>query len=105
MWCCSLIGAMAERWGCHGRENRTGTSTRQPGRYVPKKLQRDVPVLLAWVFIALGVQHFQCLDQLLTRVARTDYGIHETTLSRNIRIGETVAELFDLRRTIGSVIL
>src|SRR2546423_5975371 len=58
--------------------------------------QRYIPMLLRRIFVALGFEHFQRLDQLLAGVAGLDDGVHETALGCDVRTSKAVAEFFDL---------
>ena len=60
------------------------------------ELQRYIPMLLRRVFVPLGLQHLQRLDQLLAGLARLNHGIDESAIGGNVGIGEAVAEFFDL---------
>src|SRR5215472_1964350 len=61
-----------------------------------KTLEWYVPVLLRRIPITFRLQHGQRLNQLLARIARWDDGIDESAVRDYIRIGEAIAELFDL---------
>src|SRR5258705_9696160 len=81
---CALDGS--SRWAGSLASCRWGT----------KSLERNIPVFLGWVLIALVFEHFQRLDQALSGFARMDDGIHEPALGSHVGIGEAVAELFHL---------
>ncbi len=51
-------------------------------------LQRDIPMLLGRVFVPLGFQHLQRLDQLLARFSRLDDGIDVAALGGDVRVGK-----------------
>ena len=53
-------------------------------------------MLLRRVLVALGLQHLQCLDQLLAGFARLDDGVDIPALGGDVGIGEALAKLFDL---------
>src|SRR5579864_513223 len=69
-------------------------SCRTPG--FKFNLQRDVSVFLGWVFVALGVQHFEGVDQLLAGLAGLDDGVHESALGGDVGISKSLAKFFDL---------
>src|SRR5688500_16937542 len=58
-------------------------------------LQRDIPVLLWRVLVALGVERGQGRDQLGARLARADHFVHEATCGGDVRVGELLLELGD----------
>ena len=62
---------------------------------VTSQLERDIPVLLRRVGVALVLEHFQRIDQARAGFARLDDIVDVTALGRNIRIGEFLAVLGD----------
>src|SRR5258707_15705405 len=58
--------------------------------------ERNIPMLLRRVFVALGLEHLQRVDQLFARFARLDDGVHVAALGGNVRIGKALAKFFDL---------
>src|ERR1700692_132723 len=62
-------------------------------------LQRDIPVLLSRVLVALVLQHVQRLDELLARLSRLNHRIDKSAIGGHVRIGQAVAEFFDLLLT------
>src|SRR5262245_61160720 len=55
--------------------------------------QRNIPMLLRRIFVALGLQHFQRVDEPFARLAWLDDGVHVTPLGGDVRICKTLAEL------------
>src|SRR5882672_11615928 len=64
-----------------------------------KILERNIPMLLRRVLVALGLQHFQRLDQLLARLSRLDDCIEIAALCRYVRVRKPVAKFFNLALT------
>ena len=61
-----------------------------------KDSQRYIPVLLGRVFVALGLQHFQSVNELLAGFARLDDGVHVAVLGGDVRVGKARAEFLNL---------
>src|SRR3954466_9889649 len=61
--------------------------------------ERYVPMLLGWVLVALGVEHFERLDHLLAGFVRLDDGINVSSIGGYVRIGEAFPKFFDLLLT------
>ena len=61
-------------------------------------LKRYVSVLTGWIFIALGVEHLERLNDAAASVARANDGIDITAFSRNVRIRKALTKLLDLFR-------
>src|SRR5579859_2122586 len=59
-------------------------------------LQRNIPMLLRRVFVALAIEHLERLDQFFAGLSWADYRINVASLGGYIRIGEAVAEFFGL---------
>src|SRR5262245_1557697 len=59
-------------------------------------LQRNIPVLLRRVLVALAVEHLQRLDQAPPRLARRDHRVYVSSLGSDVRIGKELAEFFNL---------
>src|SRR5258707_15877372 len=58
--------------------------------------ERNIPMLLRRGFVALGLEHLQCVAQLFARFARLDDGVHVAALGGHARIGKALAKFFDL---------
>ena len=82
------------------REGRLALGLGVSGSSVPvarlPSLERYIPVLLGRVFVPLGFQHLQRLDQLFACLARLDDSIHESAVGGDVGVGEAVAEFLDL---------
>jgi len=61
-----------------------------------RNLQRNIPMLLRRVLVALGLEHLQGVNQLLAGVLGTDYGVNIAMLGGHVRIGKALAEFFYL---------
>src|SRR5271157_1663395 len=74
------------RWACDfgGRVKRNDLVSR---------LQRDIPVFLGWVGVALGFEHAQGGDQFGAGVAGLDDGVHPAAFGGDVRVSEALAEL------------
>src|SRR5437667_11806060 len=59
-------------------------------------LQWNVPVLLGWIHVALGLEHPERGDEFGAGVAGLDDVVDVAALGGTIRVGETVAELLHL---------
>ncbi len=53
-------------------------------------------MLLRRVLVSLGLEHLQCLDKPLARVARPDHRVNVPALCGHIRIGKALTELLNL---------
>src|SRR5512143_1711484 len=51
-------------------------------------LQRNIPVLLGWIGLALVAQHLQCIDQTRTSLLWLDDIVNITAFRRHIGAGE-----------------
>src|ERR1041385_6617983 len=58
--------------------------------------QRYIPVLLRWVLVSFGVEHFERLNQPLAGLARQDDGVHVSALGGDVGTGKAVAKFLDL---------
>src|SRR6266571_4796339 len=63
---------------------------------VSDSLQRNIPMLLRRVLVAFGLEHLQCVDQLLAGILGTDHGVNVTAFGGHVRIGKAFAEFFYL---------
>src|ERR1041385_4542526 len=61
-----------------------------------KSLQRYIPMLLWRIFIALGLEHLQRVDQLFARFLWADHSVDVATFGGNVRAGKAVTEFFNL---------
>jgi len=53
-------------------------------------------MLLRWVLIAFGLEHFERIDQFLARLLRTDHRVDVTPFGGDIRAGKAIAEFLNL---------
>src|SRR4051794_16271579 len=59
--------------------------------------QRNIPMLLGRILVALAVEHFEGVDDAAAGVARLDYGVHVAALGGDVRVREEVAEFVRLQ--------
>src|SRR5205823_11123716 len=58
--------------------------------------KRYIPMLFWRVFVSLGVEHLQSIDQLLAGFAGADHSIDVSTFGGYVGISKAFAEFFDL---------
>src|SRR5437660_11956805 len=59
-------------------------------------LQRNVSMLFGRIFVTLGLEHLQGVNDSLAGIAWTDHAVNISSLRGDIRIGKAVTKFFDL---------